>query len=99
MLYGVIFGAIVFFVIIILIAKNSDAIFHKLSNDEIGANGENFVAGILNEICEDSVIFNDILFKDKNGKLTQIDHIVIRSNGIFVIETKNYAGRIYGKDE
>jgi hypothetical protein len=45
------------------------------------------------------LIFNDVLFKDKNGKSTQIDHIVIRNNGVFVVETKNYAGRIYGNDE
>lgn len=31
-----------------------------------------------------------------DGKSSQIDHIVIRKNGIFVIETKNYSGRIYG---
>lgn len=32
------------------------------------------------------------------GKSSQIDHIVIRENGIFVIETKNYSGRIYGNE-
>lgn len=32
------------------------------------------------------------------GRSSQIDHIVIRENGIFVIETKNYSGRIYGTE-
>lgn len=32
------------------------------------------------------------------GKSSQIDHIVINKNGIFVIETKNYSGRIYGNE-
>lgn len=33
------------------------------------------------------------------GKSSQIDHIIINRTGIFVIETKNYAGRIYGQEE
>ena len=33
-----------------------------------------------------------------DGKSSQIDHIVVNKNGVFVIETKNYAGRIYGND-
>jgi hypothetical protein len=34
-----------------------------------------------------------------NQKSVQIDHVYINSTGIYVIETKNYAGRIYGKEE
>ena len=34
----------------------------------------------------------------EEGKSSQIDHVVINKNGIFVIETKNYAGRIYGRE-
>ena len=34
-----------------------------------------------------------------NGKSTQIDHIVVNKNGVFVIETKNYAGIIYGDEK
>ncbi len=33
-----------------------------------------------------------------DGKSVQIDHIVINQNGVFVIETKNYSGKIYGSD-
>lgn len=32
------------------------------------------------------------------GKSSQIDHILIARNGVFVIETKNYSGRIYGNE-
>lgn len=32
------------------------------------------------------------------GKSRQIDHIAITEYGVFVIETKNYAGIIYGKE-
>lgn len=32
------------------------------------------------------------------GKTSQVDHVVINPNGVFVIETKNYSGRIYGNE-
>lgn len=40
---------------------------------------------------------NDLLFIS-DGKSVQIDHVLINSQGLFVIETKNYSGRIYGSD-
>lgn len=44
-------------------------------------------------------VINDIIFADSYGNSCQIDHIVIRKNGIWVIETKNYIGTIYGNRE
>lgn len=32
------------------------------------------------------------------GKSSQIDHIIIKPNGVFVIETKNYSGLIFGNE-
>lgn len=36
------------------------------------------------------------LVLSSNGFTTQVDHIVISDYGVFVIETKNYKGKIYG---
>ena len=33
---------------------------------------------------------------DNYGNTHQIDHVEIRENGIFYIETKNYSGLIFG---
>lgn len=41
---------------------------------------------------------NNYMLALQEGKSSQIDHIVINRYGVFVIETKNYAGRIYGRD-
>lgn len=42
-----------------------------------------------------TVIFNDLYFH--NGKRScQIDHLIVSQYGIFVIETKNYLGLVYG---
>lgn len=39
------------------------------------------------------------LLLNVDGKTTQIDHVVIAPYGIFVIETKNYKGWIYGNED
>ena len=46
---------------------------------------------------EEYHILNSITLPIDDGT-TQIDHIVISTKGIFVIETKNYSGWIFGKE-
>ncbi len=41
---------------------------------------------------------NNLILVDDMGKSHQIDHIEIRENGIFCIETKNYKGWIFGSE-
>lgn len=61
-----------------------------------GKIGEKCVAATLSFLPEDEcVVLNDLMFKS-GFHTTQIDHIVISVYGIFVIETKNYKGWIYG---
>lgn len=44
-------------------------------------------------------VFNDLVLPRPDGKgTTQIDHVVVSPFGIFVIETKNYAGWIFGNE-
>lgn len=45
------------------------------------------------------VTLNDILIKNDKGSSSQIDHLVISIYGIFVIETKNYKGWIFGNEK
>lgn len=40
-------------------------------------------------------VYNDVLIPTTNGT-SQIDHIIVSPYGIFVIETKNYKGWIFG---
>ena len=42
-------------------------------------------------------IFNNVVLLD-GEKSVQIDHIIVSKFGIFVIETKNYSGKIYGNE-
>ena len=67
--------------------------------EDSGADGERFMASVLSSfICSehDHLMNGVILYNPKNGASCEIDHILIFSRGIFVIETKNRAGDIYG---
>lgn len=67
------------------------------SAEEKGAEGERFVAtSELSRLPPDFfLVFNDIILPVADGT-TQVDHVVIGIHVIFVIETKNYQGSIYG---
>lgn len=63
-----------------------------------GKLGEARVSMILSSLPDDYHIFNDV-YLCHDGRSVQIDHVVISVYGIFVIETKNYTGWIYGSDK
>ncbi len=48
--------------------------------------------------CERYVL-NNLIIKINSEKTSQIDHVLINHRGVFVIETKNYSGRIYGNEK
>lgn len=61
-----------------------------------GEAGELVVSHFLNKLDKSKYFtVNDITLKN-NGFTTQIDHIVVSCYGVFVIETKNWKGSIYG---
>lgn len=64
-----------------------------------GLLGERAVHKKLTTSLDDSkyIILHDVTLGTRRGT-TQIDHIVVSSNGIFVIETKNMSGWIFGSE-
>jgi hypothetical protein len=63
-----------------------------------GAIGESIVAREINKLPEQEYkILNNIYLKTRKSS-SQIDHIVVSIYGIFVIETKNYSGWIFGSE-
>lgn len=69
--------------------------FHKIK----GALGEFNVRMLLTQL--DPAIyrsFHDLYLPRSDGQgTTQVDHVIVSAFGIFVIETKNYKGWIFGK--
>ena len=64
-----------------------------------GEQGEQVVAEILDSDPSFHRLINNLVLLGDNQMSHQIDHILIRGNGIFVIETKNYYGKIAGREE
>lgn len=92
-MYALIIISIVLFVVLIpfAIVRRRD----HLSGDY----GERKTSELLIDVKQDDeiVINNYIASRNRNNTASiQIDHIFISHKGIFVIETKDYRGRIYG---
>lgn len=64
-----------------------------------GKSGENQIRSLIGKTDPGyKYVINNLVLKTNNGRTCQIDHIVINKSGLFVIETKNYSGRIYGQE-
>ncbi len=69
---------------------------YKSNAERMGDYGERRMAAYLEDLpCEFYRVYNDILIRD-GDYTTQVDHIIISQYGVFVIETKNMHGKIYG---
>lgn len=64
-----------------------------------GIIGEKFMEYRLSKLDPQKYkILHDVLIPSREGRTTQIDHIVLSEYGIFIIETKNYRGWIVGNE-
>ena len=64
-----------------------------------GERGERRVSRILADGLGDGyILLNDVYLPREGGGTSQIDHVVVSQYGIFVIETKNYSGWIFGRE-
>lgn len=91
-----IIALVVFFIVFL---KRFNKSFYKSDTDK-GKEGEVKVAQKLERCAtKTSRLLNDVVLLDSKGESYQIDHIFINENGIWIIETKNWSGRIYGTDE
>lgn len=82
---------LIFLIIVALIA------LVQKSPTAAGNRGERRVNSVLvSKLPSDEyAIFHDVTLDSSHG-MTQIDHIVLSRYGVFVVETKNYSGWIFG---
>lgn len=93
MIFAVVAIVIAIIVIAVILGKKPH------SPESKGKRGENYVAKILGDtIIGEQYVINNLLFQNEKGQSCQIDHVFINKFGIWVIETKNYAGTIYGQE-
>lgn len=63
-----------------------------------GSLGEFRIARRLRRLNKEKYKVYNNLYLENKGRTTQIDHLVLSIYGIFVIETKNYKGWIFGNE-
>ncbi len=87
------------YIVLIFILYLIGVLFKKVFLPKIkGVIGEYSVARKLRRLNKnDYIVYNDIYLKNK-GRSKQIDHLILSVYGIFVIETKNYKGWIFGNE-
>ncbi|WHP05224.1 nuclease-related domain-containing protein [Acinetobacter corruptisaponis] len=84
------FFYIIFFIIVIV------ALAYLTSPKFKGKMGEMMVIGHAEKLGEEYVLLNNYTLPDGEQGTTQVDHILISPYGVFIIETKNYTGWIFG---
>ncbi|MDD6236536.1 MAG: nuclease-related domain-containing protein [Clostridiales bacterium] len=70
-------------------------------NSSVGAYGEWLIEDVIIQCCQHryyKILHNIYIPKDDKGNTTEIDTILIDVTGIFVIESKNYSGWIFGNE-
>ena len=93
------FNLALFFIIFFLILIVFSVGYIVLSLPSVkGRIGEARVNHVLDSLSKKygGRFIHDVIVLGDDGKTSQIDHVYVCSKGVFVIETKNYAGRIYG---
>lgn len=65
-----------------------------------GIIGELIVAILLKVLNKDTYrVYHDLYIEKEDGTTSQIDHVITSLYGIFVVETKNYKGWIFGSEK
>ena len=101
MSFSVVFIIVIILFLIIKLTKN--ATYYRRPSSK-GKAGEDNVSFILGSLPQDYHVVNDVIIPDQGvgpneNYTTQIDHVVVSPFGIFVIETKNYSGWIFGAED
>lgn len=89
----IIFGAVlgVFFLLVLCVLS---VVFWQ----DKGQAGENQIHQSLNRLEGQSAILQNCYLPLKNSGTTEVDLILIHESGIYVIESKNYSGWIFGSE-
>lgn len=88
-------------IIIVAIAKHSGfpSITIETGNRRVGRRGETAATNAIKSVLRDG----DLLFTNIeisfDGKPAELDNVVVNNYGVFIIEVKNYKGRLYGNED
>lgn len=80
---------------ILVLAFGAVRFYRRYQHYRQGFQGESRVSNYLNSnLGEETFLIDDLVYINDKGHKENIDHIVLSPNGIFVLETKDYRGKI-----
>ena len=95
-------GVLLFLILLIIILnlykshKNRELI-KSVTSLKRGTNSElNLILKLLKSGINSKTIFHDLIIKKENDKFSQVDIVIATTQGIIVIEVKDYSGWIFG---
>lgn len=100
--------AILIFVFVLLVKQpiekqGTDQSFDEQEIKRAGTHGEIVFRHKIRDVLDsDDVLLNNVEVEvedESENERTEIDSLIINKNGIFIVEVKNYNGRLYGDAE
>lgn len=75
-----------------------DKLKHPEEWKTVGSSGERILYNMLIKKFNipENQMFRNVYIPTKNGKTSEIDLLVVSKKGIFIFESKNYGGNVYG---
>ena len=86
---------LVIIIVVVLFVSLSIYLAWYNSPKQKGKRGEAYIHNVLMQLSDEYTIIDDVILLTEHGT-TQIDHVVVSRYGIFVVETKDYGGWIFG---
>ena len=88
---------IIYYIIKSYQRKRERELISSVTSLNRGTNSELFlILQLLKSEIPPVTIYHDLIIKKENGEFSQIDLVLVTSEGIIVIEVKDYSGWIYG---
>ena len=75
-----------------------DSIINPKEYKDAGKQGERFTYNRLRSLFKKDRLFRNVYLTKSDGTTTEIDLLALDAKGIYVIESKNYSGWIFGSD-
>ena len=73
--------------------------FREIPVRQAGKTGELVAQEIIREVLRENDILLSNICISYEGKETELDNVVITDKGVFIIEVKNYSGKLVGKED
>jgi len=99
---ALILGVLLFIILAIIILnvykrRKNQKLIKSVTSLNRGTNSElNLILMLLKSGINSKSIFHDLIIKKENNKFSQIDIVIATTQGIIVIEVKDYSGWIFG---